>query len=135
MRLNTLLHNGEGVLYYTYTTWALLGRMVFNLNKLISFSRSGIGVYKTCNNDKNLSEIQLKHEKEDELVAVVVKTLGGSGGESFWEEGGDFGVDFLCFHICLTGILGFLEKLEWWFEEDIDDEGEEDEESEGGSEV
>ncbi|GKA22838.1 hypothetical protein Tco_0708800 [Tanacetum coccineum] len=27
------------------------------------------------------------------------------------------------------------EKLEWWFEQDIDDEGEEDEEGEGGSEV
>nr|GEV28876.1 hypothetical protein [Tanacetum cinerariifolium] len=27
----------------------------------------------TCNNDKNLSEIQLEHEKEDELVVVVVK--------------------------------------------------------------
>ncbi|GKA27858.1 hypothetical protein Tco_0714026 [Tanacetum coccineum] len=27
------------------------------------------------------------------------------------------------------------EKLEWWFEQDIDDEEEEDEEGEGGSEV
>ncbi|GJW15766.1 hypothetical protein Tco_0019899 [Tanacetum coccineum] len=34
--------------------------------------RSGIGVYNTCNNDKNLSEIQLEHEKEDELVVVMV---------------------------------------------------------------
>ncbi|GJR20142.1 hypothetical protein Tco_0968669 [Tanacetum coccineum] len=91
-----------------------------------------------------------RHEKEDELVAVVVKvvhecrhwmerdckkTLGGSGGESFWEEGDDFGVDVLRFHTCLTDILGFLEKLEWWFEQDIDDEGEEDEEGKGGSEV
>ncbi|GJR33806.1 hypothetical protein Tco_1209490 [Tanacetum coccineum] len=83
-----------------------------------------------------LSEIQLEHEKEDEFVVVVVKvTLGGSGGESFWEEGDDFGVDVLCFHTCLTDILGFLEKLEWWFEQDIDDEGEEDEEDRGGSEV
>ncbi|GJV51142.1 hypothetical protein Tco_1446883 [Tanacetum coccineum] len=31
--------------------------------------------YNTCNNDKNLSEIQLKHEKEDELVTVVVKVV------------------------------------------------------------
>ncbi|GJT37457.1 hypothetical protein Tco_0937322 [Tanacetum coccineum] len=97
---------------------------------------------KTCNNDKNLSGVQLEHEKEDELVAVVVKvvhecrhwmgdyikTLEGSGGESFWEEGDDFRVDVLRFHTCLTDILGFLEKLEWWFEQDIDDEGEEDEE-------
>ncbi|GJR38785.1 hypothetical protein Tco_1214469 [Tanacetum coccineum] len=62
-------------------------------------------------------------------------TLEGIGGESFWEEGDDFGVDVLRFHTCLTDILSFLEKLEWWFEQDIDDEGEEDEESEDGSEV
>ncbi|GKC91376.1 hypothetical protein Tco_1152025, partial [Tanacetum coccineum] len=61
-------------------------------------------------------------------------TLGRSGGDLF-EEGDDFGVDVLRFHTCLTDILGFLEKLEWWFEQDIDDEGEEDEEGEGGSEV
>ncbi|GJZ03074.1 hypothetical protein Tco_0521035 [Tanacetum coccineum] len=59
------------------------------------------------------------------------KTLGESRGESFWKEGDDFGVDVLRFHTCLTGILGFLEKLEWWFQQDIDDEGEEDEEGEG----
>ncbi|GKG41872.1 hypothetical protein Tco_0473623, partial [Tanacetum coccineum] len=47
----------------------------------------------------------------------------------------DFGVDVLCFQTCLTDILSFLEKLEWWFEQDIDDEGEEDEEDEGGGEV
>ncbi|GKE42027.1 hypothetical protein Tco_1469311, partial [Tanacetum coccineum] len=62
-------------------------------------------------------------------------TLGGSGGESFWEEGDDFRVDVLCFHTCLTDILGFLEKLEWSFEQDIDDEGEENEEDEDGGEV
>ncbi|GKC50919.1 hypothetical protein Tco_1073664, partial [Tanacetum coccineum] len=82
---------------------------------------------KTCNNDKNLSEIQLEHEKEDEFVMVVVKTLGGRGGESFWEGGDDFGVDVLRFSTCLTDILSFLEKLKWWFEKDIDDEGEENE--------
>ncbi|GJX53190.1 hypothetical protein Tco_0281559 [Tanacetum coccineum] len=57
-----------------------------------------------------------------------------SGDESFWEECDDFGVDVLRFHTCLTDILGFLEKLEWWFEQDIDDEKEEDKEGEGGSE-
>ncbi|GKC56690.1 hypothetical protein Tco_1084288, partial [Tanacetum coccineum] len=61
-------------------------------------------------------------------------TLGGSGCESFWEEGDNFRVDVLHFHTCLTDILGFLEKLEWWFEQDIDDEKEEDEEGKGGSE-
>nr|GFA30454.1 hypothetical protein [Tanacetum cinerariifolium] len=29
----------------------------------------------TCNNDKNLSEVQLEHEKEDEFVVVVVKEV------------------------------------------------------------
>ncbi|GKA07100.1 hypothetical protein Tco_0686324 [Tanacetum coccineum] len=64
-----------------------------------------------------------------------ISTLGGSGGESFWEGGDDFRVDVLRFHTCLTDILGFLEKLEWWFEQDIDDEEEEDDGGEGGSEV
>ncbi|GJU34494.1 hypothetical protein Tco_1182848 [Tanacetum coccineum] len=74
------------------------------------------------------------------LTKQVFKTfpdtiVKGSQGESFWEEGDDFGVDVLCFYTCLTDILGFLEKLEWWFEQDIDDEGEEDKEGERGSEV
>ncbi|GKB86296.1 ATP-dependent DNA helicase PIF1-like protein [Tanacetum coccineum] len=34
-----------------------------------------------------------------------------------------------------NGLLEEVEKLEWWFEQDIDDEGEEDEEDEGGGEV
>ncbi|GKC22029.1 hypothetical protein Tco_1024179, partial [Tanacetum coccineum] len=85
--------------------------------------------------DRSLSEIQLDHEKDDEFVVVVVKTIRGSGGESFWKEGDDFEVDVLRFHTCLTDILGFLEKLEWWFEQDIDNEGEEDEEGDSGSEV
>ncbi|GJR40973.1 pol polyprotein [Tanacetum coccineum] len=33
--------------------------------------KEGYEFENTCNNDKNLSEIQLEHEKEDELVAVV----------------------------------------------------------------
>nr|GEW04806.1 hypothetical protein [Tanacetum cinerariifolium]GEX18186.1 hypothetical protein [Tanacetum cinerariifolium] len=66
---------------------------------------------------------------------LATTTLGGSGGESFGEEGDDFRVDVLRFHTCLTDILGFLEKLEWWFEQDISDEGEEDEEGEGGIKV
>ncbi|GKB59974.1 hypothetical protein Tco_0916160 [Tanacetum coccineum] len=32
-------------------------------------------------------------------------------------------------------LLEEVEKLEWWFEQDIDDEGEEDEEDGGGDEV
>nr|GEX22299.1 hypothetical protein [Tanacetum cinerariifolium] len=70
-----------------------------------------------------------------DLEVYEFEAFGGSGGESFWEEGDDFGVDVLRFHTCLTNILSFLEKLKWWFEQDIDDEGEEDEEGECGSEV
>nr|GEV01168.1 hypothetical protein [Tanacetum cinerariifolium] len=111
--------------------------------RLVTHGLEGYEFEETYNNDKNLSEIQLEHEKKVELVAVVVKavheylklTLRGSGGESFWEEGDDFGVDVLRFHTCLTDILGFLEKLEWWFEQDINDEGEEDEEDGGGDEL
>ncbi|GJV62631.1 ribonuclease H-like domain-containing protein [Tanacetum coccineum] len=62
-------------------------------------------------------------------------TLGGRGGESFWEGGDDFRVDVLPFHTCLTDILGFLEKLEWWFEQDIDKEEERFEKDEDGVEV
>ncbi|GJW24489.1 hypothetical protein Tco_0038300 [Tanacetum coccineum] len=62
-------------------------------------------------------------------------TLKGRGGESFWEGGDDLGVDGLCFHTCLTDILGFLEKLEWWFEQDIDEEEVRFEGDEDGDEV
>nr|GEU72097.1 hypothetical protein [Tanacetum cinerariifolium] len=93
---------------------------------LVTHGLEGYEFEKTCNNDKNLSEIQLEHEKDDELVAVVVNVM---------HEWDDFGVYVLRFHTCLTDILGFLEKLEWWFEQDIDDEGEEDEEDGGGGKV
>nr|GEW07523.1 hypothetical protein [Tanacetum cinerariifolium] len=78
---------------------------------------------KTCKNDKNLSEIQLEHEKEDELVAVVVKVV----------------------HELKEIVNKLIEKvevnlfgnkmLECWFEQDINDEGEEDEEGKGGSKI
>ncbi|GJU73116.1 hypothetical protein Tco_1264521 [Tanacetum coccineum] len=72
-----------------------------------------------CNNDKNLSEIQLEHKKEDELVAVVVKVVHELGCMMVVKEIGN-------------GLLEEVEKLEWWFEQDIDDEGKEDEEGDGG---
>ncbi|GJX43096.1 hypothetical protein Tco_0259772 [Tanacetum coccineum] len=62
-------------------------------------------------------------------------TLGGRGGESFWERGDDFKVDGLRFHTCRTDILGFLEELEWWFEQDIDKEEVRFEGDEDGDEV
>ncbi|GJW60215.1 hypothetical protein Tco_0109550, partial [Tanacetum coccineum] len=60
----------------------------------------------TCNNDKNLSEIQLEHEKEDELVVVVVKVYCRRCEE------------------IKDGLLEEMEKLGWWFEQDIDGENE-----------
>ncbi|GJS29065.1 hypothetical protein Tco_0489685 [Tanacetum coccineum] len=60
-------------------------------------ANNGIGVKKTCNNIKNLSEFNLEHEKEDELWcggrggALIllgigwISTLGGTEvGDSFW---------------------------------------------------
>ncbi|GKE51102.1 hypothetical protein Tco_1486258 [Tanacetum coccineum] len=66
--------------------------------------------------DKNLSEIQLKHEKEVELVAMVVKV-----------------VNKCCMMVVKEIENGLLEEVEVSlfgkkFEQDIDDEGEEDEE-------
>ncbi|GJT84561.1 hypothetical protein Tco_1066278 [Tanacetum coccineum] len=69
----------------------------------------------------SLSEIQLEHEKEDELVALMVKV-----------------VHECCMMVVKeieNGLFEEVEKLKWWFEQDIDDEGEEDEEGEGGGEV
>ncbi|GJS06461.1 hypothetical protein Tco_0363257 [Tanacetum coccineum] len=79
-------------------------------------------VEKTYKNDKNLSEIQLEHEKEDELVAVVVKVVHECRKLMVVKE-------------IVNRLLEEVEKLEWWFEQDIDDEGEDDEEGEGGSEI
>nr|GEU34557.1 hypothetical protein [Tanacetum cinerariifolium] len=79
--------------------------------------------------------LKIDHQKKTGLWAVKLpSTLSRSKGEYFWKECDDFGVDVLSFHTCLTNILGFLEKLKWWFEQDIDDEEKEDEEGEGGTE-
>ncbi|GKF96944.1 hypothetical protein Tco_0292765, partial [Tanacetum coccineum] len=47
----------------------------------------------------------------------------------------NFGVDVFLFQTCLTDILGFLEKLELWFEQDIDVEEGRFEGDEDGGEV
>ncbi|GJR91068.1 hypothetical protein Tco_0215079 [Tanacetum coccineum] len=73
---------------------------------------------KTWNNDKSLSEIQLKHEKEDEFVVVVVKAV---------HECRDC---MMVVKEIVNRLLEEVEKLEWWFGQDIDDEEEEDEEEE-----
>ncbi|GKB23956.1 hypothetical protein Tco_0863357 [Tanacetum coccineum] len=70
--------------------------------------------YNTCNNDKNLSKIQLEHEKEDELVVVVVKAAHE-----------------LDYRIVVKEIEDeLLEEMEfrWWFEQDINGESEDDNE-------
>nr|GFA52180.1 hypothetical protein [Tanacetum cinerariifolium] len=43
--------------------------------RLVTHGLEGYEFENTCNNGKNLSEIQLEHEKEDELVVVVVKVV------------------------------------------------------------
>nr|GEZ76688.1 hypothetical protein [Tanacetum cinerariifolium] len=43
--------------------------------RLVTHVLEGCEFENTCNNDKSLSEIQLEHEKEDELVVVVVKVV------------------------------------------------------------
>ncbi|GJV70428.1 hypothetical protein Tco_1490423 [Tanacetum coccineum] len=68
----------------------------------------------TCNNDKNLSEIQLEHEKEDELVVVVVKVVHELDCRMVVKEIED----------------GLLEEMEFglWFKQDIGGESEDDKE-------
>nr|GEW83564.1 integrase, catalytic region, zinc finger, CCHC-type, peptidase aspartic, catalytic [Tanacetum cinerariifolium] len=65
----------------------------------------------TCKNDKNLSEIQLKHEREDELVVVVVKVVYELNYKMVVKEIED-------------SRLEEMEKFGWWFEQDIDGESE-----------
>nr|GEX39843.1 hypothetical protein [Tanacetum cinerariifolium] len=70
----------------------------------------------TCNNDKNLSEIQLEHEKEDELVVVVVVKVVH---------------ELDCIMVVKeieNRLLEEMEKLGWWFEQDIGGESEDDKE-------
>ncbi|GJX71298.1 putative reverse transcriptase domain-containing protein [Tanacetum coccineum] len=69
----------------------------------------------TCNNDKNLSEIQLEHEKEDELVVVVVKVVHELDCMMVVKEIED-------------GLFEEIEKFGWWFEQDISGESEDDSE-------
>ncbi|GJX89976.1 hypothetical protein Tco_0343302 [Tanacetum coccineum] len=92
------------------------------LGEIVSLNYIKSNKNNTCNNDKNLSEIQLEHKKEDELVAVMVNVVHELGCMMVVKE-------------IENGLLKEVEKLEWWFEQDIDDEGEEDEEDEGGGEV
>nr|GEY25458.1 hypothetical protein [Tanacetum cinerariifolium] len=76
----------------------------------------GLEGYETGEKKMNEVDFISQREKEDEFVTVVVKVV-----HELKE--------------IKNGILEDVEKLEWWFEQDIDDEGEEDEEDEGGSEV
>ncbi|GJY90415.1 hypothetical protein Tco_0505611 [Tanacetum coccineum] len=63
------------------------------------------------NNGKNLSEIQLEHEKEDELVAVVVKVVHELDCMMVVKE-------------IENGLLEEVEKFGRWFEQDIGGENE-----------
>nr|GEV79723.1 hypothetical protein [Tanacetum cinerariifolium] len=76
-----------------------------------------------------LSEIQLEHEKEDDFVMVVVKVV-----HQYLLRDCMMVVKEIVYRHLEEVEVSLFEKLEWWFEQDIDDEGEEDEEGEGGSE-
>nr|GEU55700.1 hypothetical protein [Tanacetum cinerariifolium] len=84
--------------------------------RLVTHGLEGYELKNTYNNDKNLSEIQLEHEKEDELVMVMVKVV---------HEYRHWMVDcMMVVKEIKNGLLEEVKKLEWWFEQDIDDEGE-----------
>ncbi|GJZ69666.1 hypothetical protein Tco_0633216 [Tanacetum coccineum] len=63
----------------------------------------------------SFSEIQLEHEKDDELVVVVVKVVHELDCRMVVKEIED-------------GLLEEIEKFGWWFEQDIDGESEYDNE-------
>ncbi|GJV81660.1 hypothetical protein Tco_1517530 [Tanacetum coccineum] len=79
-------------------------RMINERGKKMRLVTHGLEGYEFENtyNEKNLSEIQLGHEKEDELVAMVVKVE------------------------IENGLLEEVEKFGWWFEQDIGGENEDD---------
>ncbi|GKA15364.1 hypothetical protein Tco_0695111 [Tanacetum coccineum] len=83
--------------------------------RLVTHGLEGYEFENTCNNDKNLSEIQLKHEKEDELVVVVVKVAHELDCMMVVKEIED-------------GLLEEMEKFGWWFEQDIGGVSEDDRE-------
>nr|GEX28164.1 hypothetical protein [Tanacetum cinerariifolium] len=105
--------------------WNITLKSVIKLGKkkrLLTYGLEGYEFEKTCNNDKNLSEIQLEHDKEDELVAVVVKVVHELNCMMVVKE-------------IKNELLEEVDKMELWFEQDIDVEGQEDEKYGGGDEV
>ncbi|GJW67959.1 hypothetical protein Tco_0122383 [Tanacetum coccineum] len=100
-------------------------RSSFNVsNRFLHFSKNGIGS-------------GLRHKTGMGRVIMCVKNGGDvvNGGDSCLKEDDGFGLDVLRFHTCLTDILGFIEKLGWWFEQDIDVEEGRFEGNEDGCEV
>ncbi|GJZ95890.1 hypothetical protein Tco_1086734 [Tanacetum coccineum] len=80
--------------------------------------------------EKKLNEVDLISQRV-EMISSVPTTVTKAGVEfNLRIEDGDFGVSVVRLQTCLTDILGFLEKFRGWFEQDIDDEGE-DEEGDG----
>ncbi|GJY33549.1 hypothetical protein Tco_0418018 [Tanacetum coccineum] len=113
-----------------------------------SLSLTTLVVMKTYNNDKNLSEIQLEHEKEDEFVVVVVKVVHECRhcmdlcvNQEWWRCCGvGWSFDLLRdYMMVVKEIVGRLleeeEKMKWWFEQDIDKEEARFEGDEDGGEV
>ncbi|GJU06257.1 retrovirus-related pol polyprotein from transposon TNT 1-94 [Tanacetum coccineum] len=61
---------------------------------------------------------RLDHLKQDLSIGRIVVCIKNGGDVMKVDD--DFGVDVFLFQTCLTDILGFLEKLELLFEQDID---------------
>ncbi|GJX04587.1 hypothetical protein Tco_0190503 [Tanacetum coccineum] len=87
-----------------------INRAFWKKKGFVTHDLKGYEFEKTRNNNKSLSEIQLEHEKKDEFVVVVVKEI-------------------------VNKLLEEVEVSLFGEKQDINDEGEEDEEGDGGSEA
>nr|GEV66272.1 ribonuclease H-like domain-containing protein [Tanacetum cinerariifolium] len=91
---------------------------ILNVGKRVRLVKHGLEeceFERIYNNDKSLSESQLEHEREDELVMVIVKVVHELDYRMVVKEIEDV-------------LLEEMEKFRWWFEQDIDGENEDDNE-------
>nr|GEV19945.1 hypothetical protein [Tanacetum cinerariifolium] len=93
-----------------------LGHQEIDLTKIICYKTK---LENTCNNGKNLSEIQLEHEKEDELVVVVVKVVHESRHWMVKE------IENELLEEVDVSYVG-RKKFRWWYEQDIGGKNEDD---------
>ncbi|GJU45895.1 hypothetical protein Tco_1203161 [Tanacetum coccineum] len=133
-----------------HSSWVQAGQMVKGLSHLFKYNRAwrlGSGYLKDGDGDGNSQPhkgVQASASSDvmysftsaqdgDPLQDDVRLCLGDDLKKAQdHKEAGDFGVGVVCLQTCLTEILGFLEKFEGGFEQDIDNEGEKDREDEDG---